>query len=88
MHDRGPLRVSESLAIDASDAIDHADMPGLYHAARQLMRGEPIRVTIEQAHALISQFRETAAYRGWWLLAAAVMANHKHIVSGVLQITY
>jgi len=60
-----------------------ADIPGLRHAAREVMRGEPIRVTAEQAIALIAQFRETAAYRGWWLLAAAVMANHMHIVTGV-----
>ncbi len=58
-------------------------LPGLHHAPKTLLRGEPIRVTVDQAHALIQQFRETAAYRGWRLLAVAVMANHVHMVTGV-----
>jgi REP element-mobilizing transposase RayT len=60
-----------------------ADLPALRRTSQSLMRGEPIRVTVEQAKALIPQFRETAAYRGWRLLAVAVMANHIHIVTGV-----
>jgi REP element-mobilizing transposase RayT len=32
---------------------------------------------------LVDQFRETAGVRGWALLAAAVMANHVHLVVGV-----
>src|SRR5438132_5979506 len=50
-----------------------ADLPGLHQASTALLHGDPIRVTAEQAHALITQFRETASYRGWWLLATAVM---------------
>ena len=29
------------------------------------------------------QFEETASYRGWQLLAGAIMANHVHLVVGV-----
>ena len=32
---------------------------------------------------VVEQFRETAAYRGWSLYAAAVMSNHVHLVVGV-----
>jgi len=60
-----------------------ADMPGLESYARQTLIGGPIRLTPEQAAAVLAQFRETAAYRGWSLLSAAVMANHFHIVVGV-----
>jgi REP element-mobilizing transposase RayT len=57
-----------------------ADIPGLHRRARANMTGGPIRVTGEQAAVLIDQFRETARFRGWELLAAAVMANHVHLV--------
>src|ERR1043166_2144069 len=50
------------------------DLPGLWQAALRQMKGPRILVTAEQAEALVTQFRETAAYRGWDLLAAAVMA--------------
>jgi REP element-mobilizing transposase RayT len=60
-----------------------ADMPGLYRHAREQLKGPVIRVTLEHAQALVPQFRETAAYRGWQLLAAAVMDNHIHLVVGV-----
>ncbi len=46
-----------------------ADAPGLHRAARSVLRGEPVRVTAEQAHVLIAQFRETArptAAGGCW----------------------
>lgn len=56
------------------------DLPGLWQAALAQMKGPRVLVTGEQAGALVLQFRETAAYRGWKLLAAAVMCNHVHIV--------
>ena len=56
------------------------DLPGLWQAALQQMKGPRILVTGEQAEVLLTQFQETAAYRGWNLLAVAVMANHIHIV--------
>jgi REP element-mobilizing transposase RayT len=44
------------------------------------MKGERVRIEKTQAEALIEQFQETASYRGWSLLAAAIMFNHVHWV--------
>jgi REP element-mobilizing transposase RayT len=60
-----------------------AAMPSLEKAMRAAMKGPPIRLSNEQAKTIMSQFHETAAYRGWLLLAAGVMANHVHLVVGV-----
>jgi REP element-mobilizing transposase RayT len=60
-----------------------ADMPELTQAARCQLKGPPIYLETEQATVLLGQFRETAAYRGWKLLAVAIMANHMHVVVGV-----
>jgi hypothetical protein len=86
-------RVRDDRPGDSQTAVRHihdmpgtpydADLPGLHRASADLLRCDPIRVTVEQAHALIAQFRETAMYRGWRLLAAVIMANHIHIVTGV-----
>ena len=59
------------------------DMPELREQARGLMRGKPIDLIAPQAVCVIQQFRETAIFRGWSLFAAAVMANHAHLVVGV-----
>ena len=59
-----------------------ADMPPLESAARQALKCPPIRFCREQAERLVEQFQETVAYRGWQLLAAALMANHFHAVVG------
>ena len=61
-----------------SDAI-----PPLERYAREGMTGEPVLLSRPQADALLVQFHETAAYRGWALDAAAVMTNHVHLVFGV-----
>src|SRR5439155_12534434 len=45
--------------------------------------GEPVWLNAEQAGIVGEQFRQTAAFRGWVLLAVAVMANHVHLVVGV-----
>src|SRR5258707_12751943 len=58
-------------------------MPGLRRSAGRLMKGEAVRLTNEQASEVLKQFRETSSYRGWLLVAAAVMANHCHVVVGV-----
>jgi REP element-mobilizing transposase RayT len=42
-----------------------------------------VRDAAEQAEVVLRQFQETASIRGWTLLAAAVMANHAHLVVGV-----
>ena len=59
-----------------------ADVPGLRRSAAALMKGEPVRLSREQVDVLLEQFRETAAYRGWTLLAAAITPNHVHLVVG------
>src|SRR5437016_11908741 len=60
-----------------------ADQPGL----RRYMQGQllcpPIYLNADQARVVMSQFQETANHRKWFLLAAAVMANHAHVVVGV-----
>lgn len=60
------------------------DMPALQQAMRRSMKGKPIRLILEQATVVLTQFQETAVYRGWQLLAVAVMANHLHLVTGVV----
>jgi REP element-mobilizing transposase RayT len=60
-----------------------ADIPALQRAMRAAMKGPPIRLDRAQAGAIVPQFQETATFRGWLLLAAAVMANHVHLVVGV-----
>jgi REP element-mobilizing transposase RayT len=60
-----------------------ADMPGLAASSRGALKCPPILFILEQAQELLAQFQETAAYRGWQLLAVAIMANHFHIVVGV-----
>jgi REP element-mobilizing transposase RayT len=66
--------------------------PGqFYHEGRRDLRriaenklvGDPVRLTRAQAEAVRRQFEETASYRGWQLLAGAIMANHVHLVVGV-----
>jgi REP element-mobilizing transposase RayT len=60
-----------------------ADMPALQQWMQQRLVGGPLRLNRIQAEALLAQFQETARYRGWELLAVAVMANHVHLVVGV-----
>ncbi len=55
-------------------------MPGLRTAAEAALKGRPILLNSKQADVILAQFRETAAYRQWRLLAAAVMRNHVHLV--------
>lgn len=60
------------------------DHPGLNDHARSMMAGPAIYFTREQAESILEQFQETALYRGWQLLAVAIMTDHVHIVVGVL----
>jgi REP element-mobilizing transposase RayT len=82
--------VGKQRNVDGSDFIHNhpgtpydADVPPLQRAMREAMKGEPIRLDREQAATLISQFQEMATFRGWLLLAIAVMTNHVHLVVGV-----
>ena len=60
-----------------------ADSAGLQHSARQQMKQAMVLLTKEQAQIVGAQFHETAEYRGWQLVAVAVMANHIHLIVGV-----
>jgi REP element-mobilizing transposase RayT len=58
--------------------------PDLHRIAENKLAGDPVRLTRAQAEAVRRPFEETARYRGWQLLAGAIMANHVHLVAGVL----
>jgi REP element-mobilizing transposase RayT len=60
-----------------------AKQRGLALAARAQMKGDPVLLTAQLAQAQAAQFHETASYRGWSLLALAIMANHVHLVVAV-----
>ncbi|MCU0706445.1 MAG: transposase [Fimbriiglobus sp.] len=60
-----------------------ADVPWMRSQAAALLVSEPVRLTRGQAEVVCDQFYETARVRGWELAAAAVMANHVHLVVGV-----
>jgi len=60
-----------------------AKQRGLWHAAKVKMAGPAVYLTTEQAQSILEQFQETARYRGWELLAVAIMPNHLHLVVGV-----
>lgn len=60
-----------------------ADDARVRQRALDHMVGQPVWLTAEQAQPLADQFRETAAFRKWQLLAIAIMANHIHLVVGV-----
>ena len=59
------------------------DIPGLQEQSRAMMKGPPIHLTTPQSASLLAQFQETAHFRGWELVAVAIMFNHFHIVVGV-----
>ena len=59
------------------------DIRGLRSFAQDRLVQEPVYLNAEQATAVVEQFRETANFRKWDLLAAAVMRNHVNLVVGV-----
>jgi REP element-mobilizing transposase RayT len=60
-----------------------ADLPPLQAYASSIMTEDAVLLELAQAEAVAEQLRETAAHRGWRLLALAVIANHMHVVVGV-----
>jgi REP element-mobilizing transposase RayT len=60
-----------------------SDNPRLRGYAERIMKGAPVYLTAKQAAPLLEQLQETAAHRGWELLAVAILANHVHLVVGV-----
>jgi REP element-mobilizing transposase RayT len=65
---------------NALDTEYDRNMPGLRASAERLMKCAPVLLSVDQAGVVLDQFRSTAGHRGWDLRAAAVMANHFHIV--------
>lgn len=59
------------------------ELPGLRRSAAARLSGPPILLDPPKAEAVLAQFQETADQRGWTLRAAAVMANHFHLVVAV-----
>jgi REP element-mobilizing transposase RayT len=64
-----------------------AGMPRLESAAKKVLKSPPIRLRVEHAEVLRDQFFETASFRGWHLLAVAIMSNHFHVVIGAAEET-
>ncbi len=58
-----------------------AGLRGLHEASRTLMAGPAVALDAEQASDVIAQFLVTAAHRGWFVRATAVMADHFHLVA-------
>ncbi len=79
VHDGGPSRIEH----DEFQTPFDTNIPGLLKSSQQALKCPPIRLVSDQAPVLLAQFQETAEYRGWLLVAVAIMANHVHIVTGV-----
>ena len=82
--------VSEFRAADARKVILHAPgeptaepIPVLAAYAAALMVEAAVHLDPAQGAAVADQLRETARFRRWQLLAAAVLATHVHLVVGV-----
>jgi REP element-mobilizing transposase RayT len=58
-------------------------LSGLHDHAQTLLKCDPIRITLDHANTLCSQFHETAQFRQWELRAIAIMEDHVHVVVGV-----
>src|SRR5262245_58229427 len=61
-----------------------AGQPALRAYMEKRLVGGPVSLCAEHAAPLLAQFQETARYRTWQLLAAAVLTDHVHLVVGVL----
>ena len=60
-----------------------AGQPRLEEWMRGRMTGPPVLLDRPDADALLDQYRETAAVKGWRVEGASVMFNHTHLVLGV-----
>jgi REP element-mobilizing transposase RayT len=58
-------------------------MPGLKNASERLLKGPPVYLRLPHADVLFAQFKETAEYRRWTLIAVAIMRAHMHLFVGV-----
>jgi REP element-mobilizing transposase RayT len=55
----------------------------LEHDSRSRLKCPPIFLDECQSPEILRQLQETAAYRGWQLIAVAIMRNHIHVEIGV-----
>ena len=78
------LGFSHRIAHDQPQTPVVAPIPGLHASAEKRLACPPVRLLEEHAVILIEQFEQTAAHRSWGLKAAAIMANHIHLVVGVI----
>ena len=86
-------RVWEHRPLDSPNAlrVEHdlpgtpydEDIPGLERESADRMNGTPIHLELVHAITILSQFRETAEFRKWNILAVSIMFNHFHVVVGV-----
>ena len=58
-------------------------MPELRQHVEKLLSAPPVFLNRQHADVLLAQFQETANYRGWLLIGAAVMVSHVHVAVGV-----
>jgi Transposase and inactivated derivatives len=61
-----------------------ADWELLRRSMHASLKQAPIRLNHRQAEVVLAQFHQTAQLRQWQLIAAAAMANHCHVVVGVI----
>ncbi len=52
-------------------------------SAERGLKSRPILLNADQATSLLNQLQETTQYRGWLLIAAAIMHSHLHAIVGV-----
>jgi len=62
------------------DTLYLEDMPGLENYSKNLLKNEPVWLTLLEANTLLKQFHETAEIRSYNLQAVAILANHVHLV--------
>ena len=60
-----------------------AKQRGLLLSATANRKGPAVFLALGQAEVVLEQLSETAQYRGWDLLAVAIMGNHIHVIVGV-----
>ena len=84
----GDKRGATGLLHDEFGVIIQHNQPGQDHIPHSVplanwsklqMKGDAVRLTMEQARVLLTQFHCTASFRRWRLLGVAIMNNHLHV---------
>ncbi len=84
----GDIRGATGLLHDESGTVIEHNQPGQDHIPHSValakwsklqMKGDAIRLNLEQARVLLTQFHCTASFRRWRLLGVAIMDNHIHV---------